>query len=114
MIEEVKNYLDSEDNKAVTAYTFAIDPDKEYKDEEFPTPRFEGTVGIPTPYGVKPLRFQFPEGYTLHKCFEDFDKVAEEEVPKIIEAAQEQQKEDNLIVTPRQASQQGGAIPFPG
>lgn len=106
MIEEIKKYT-NEEGKGVTTYTSleGVEPHKI---------RYEGTVGIRTPMGVQPIHFPFPDEYTLEKCFEDFETVADVEVKKIMEEAEKQHKEENLIVTPDQVKEQGGIVQFPG
>jgi len=113
MISEIKKFTDKE-GRGVTMYVPVSGTEKDEQSElAEPKPYFEGTVGIPTQMGVQALNFPFPEDYTLEKCFENFDKVAQEEVPKIIHEAQKKHQEENLIVTPGQAAQQGGTIQFP-
>jgi hypothetical protein len=36
-----------------------------------------------TEFGNVPVPFSFPCGYTLEKCFEDFDKLAFEKISEI-------------------------------
>lgn len=118
MIREVKKYIDEKDGKTITQYTpiyFSTRNSDEGKacinnDERVV---FEGQVGIQTPMGIAPIRFEFPEDYSLEKCFEKFEEIAGEEVERTIKEAEEKAKEDNLIVTPDQMKQAGGTIPFP-
>ena len=119
MIKEVKKYTDDK-GRSVTAYIpLNMDGDAVCKEKFI---AYEGQVGIPTPMGVHPVRFPFPEDYTLEKCYEEFEGIAMVEVEKVIEEAEKRQKEaeekakdENLILTPGQAAQegQGQSIPFP-
>ena len=116
MIKEVKKYTDDE-GKSVTAYI----PMEAYKmdatrDELI---AYEGQVGIQTPMGIAPIRFPFPDDYTLEKCFENFENIATVEVDKVMKEAEKKAKEaeqkakdDNLILIPGQAPQQE-SLPFP-
>jgi len=108
MIEEVKKYTD-EEGKGVTEY-IPLSTGEGVATKE----RYEGTVGIKTPMGIQPLSFPFPEGYSLEKCFEHFEDIADVEIKKIMEEAEAKQKEENLIITPGQAAKGGGIVQFPG
>jgi len=99
MIQEVKRYTDDV-GRNVMAYVPMV------SSEEHPKVRYEGTVGIRTPMGVMPIHFDFPEDYTLPQCFQDFEKVADVEIQKVKQEAEDQ----NLIVTPGQT--EGKVIPF--
>ena len=55
------------------------------------------------------LTFEFPEGYTLEKCFADFDIIAEKEVEVKMQEAQEK----NRIVTPAQVKSEDNPILMP-
>jgi len=59
------------------------------------------SVAVPTPYGPQEaqLQFEFPEKYTLEKCFEDFDKLAQEEYERVLNEIREKSAEQK-IVTP--------------
>jgi len=111
MIEEVKKFT-NEEGKGVTAYIPLAKYDKETEPMQNTKTRYEGTVGIRSPMGIQPLPFPFPEGYTLEKCFEDFEGVADVEIKKIMDEMEAKQKEENLIVTPGQANSGGITIPF--
>ena len=117
MIKEVKKYTDDE-GKSVTAYIPLEIEKSENKETELIA--YEGQVGVQTPMGVAPIRFPFPDNYTLEQCFENFKDIADIEVEKVMKEAEErakevekQTKEDNLIVTPDQMRQQTQSIPFP-
>ena len=115
MIKEVKKYTD-DDGRSVTAYIPIDNPTKimPFKvDCSEDLIAYEGQVGIPTPMGVASVRFPFPENFTLEQCFEKFMEIAEIEVERIMKEAEEKAKDDNLIITPGQAAQQGNSIPFP-
>jgi len=104
MIKEVKKYTD-DDGKSVTAYIpISVAPTEDMI-------AYEGQVGIQTPMGIAPIRFPFPEDYTLEKCFEKFEDIANIEVDRIMKEAEEKAKNENLIVTPGQAMKQN--IQFP-
>ena len=116
MIREVKKYTD-DDGKSVTAYVpKKIQGDSEEhlrgsKAEDLTM--YEGQVGIQTPMGIAPVRFNFPDDYTLERCFEEFEDIANVEVEKQIKEAEDKARNENLIVTPGQVNQSGGTIPFP-
>lgn len=110
MIKKEENYSD-EDGKTVTAYVPVLqDPLADNSVEDID---YEGTVGVRTPMGIQPIRFPFPKGYSLEDCFGKFEEVAETELNRMRKEAEEKQKEDNLIITPGQAAQQGTTIQFP-
>ena len=98
MIVEVKRYTD-DDGRSITAYVPI-----EIEDIKAENIRYEGSVGVNTNMGVMPAHFPFPEGYSLEKCFEQFETIADEEITKQIKEAEEKKREENLIVTPGQAS----------
>lgn len=109
MIKEVKKYTDDE-GRSVTAYI----PLSDIVDKI----DYEGQVGIQTPMGIAPIRFPFPENYTLEQCYENFEKIATEEVNRVVKEAEkkakeveEQTKNENLILTPEQIKR-GQPIPF--
>ena len=81
MIYEVKSYAD-DDGRRVTERL----PLKQEKDM-FTMPFYIGMVVIQTHAGNVPVPFEFPMGYTIEKCFEDFDKLAEEKIEEIKAAA---------------------------
>jgi len=64
---------------------------------------YKGTFPVMTNRGPIQMHCKFPVGYSLEKCFEEFDKFA-------LEAVEEKKKEteaQNLIVTPNQAKKSG-------
>jgi hypothetical protein len=91
LIREVKEYT-NEEGKRVTAFIPLG------KDENAEENIFHGTVGIMTQRGPIEFSFDFPEGYDLKKCFDDFDNV----VKKALEEKQKEARENDLIVTPGQ------------
>ena len=100
MIKEVKEYTD-DDGKIVKAYCPL--PQHNNLGGDIPTTvLYGGTVGINTPMGMMPIHFDFPKGYDLKKCFEEFETIADIEVKRQIKEAQEKEKDDNLIVIPGQ------------
>jgi len=112
MIREVKKYTD-DNGASVTAYIPILNEEESKIVTNTPLSAYEGQVGIPTPMGVAPIKFPFPEDFTLEQCFERFMEIAEIEVEKIMKEAEEKAKNDNLIITPGQAAKQGNLIQFP-
>jgi hypothetical protein len=122
MIKEVKKYTDDE-GRSVTAYIpLETTGMKDFEIAELVA--YEGQVGIQTPMGVAPIRFPFPENYTLEQCYENFEDIATVEVDKVMEEAKEKAEEaeklaqdKNLIITPgqmnQQINQQGQTLQFP-
>lgn len=114
MIEEVKKFT-NEEGKGITMYC-PIAPDGEDKIPQT-NPKyqvhFDGTVGVRGPMGIQPIHFPFPKDYTLEKCFEEFEDVADVEIKKIMEELESKQKKENLIITPGQANSGGTQIQSP-
>jgi hypothetical protein len=87
MINEVKTYIDDKGRiiKAKVPFTGSCDV--------FVKPTYIGITTTYTVYGEIPVRFEFPEGFTLEECFDKFDQYAndfrckceekEEEINKI-------------------------------
>ena len=101
MIYEIKTYVNEEGQQVVEKSPMNTSADV------FIKPEYIGTATVETNMGMIPTQFMFPADYTLEKCFEDFKKIADEEIGKQIKAAQEAAREDNLIVTPDQLRNQG-------
>ena len=107
MINEVKKYTNDE-GMSVQAYIPTLTEEASERTEMSPELiAYEGTVGIKTPMGVQPIHFPFPDDYTLEQCFEKFEEVADIEIKKIMEEAEQKQKDENLILTPGQGRGQG-------
>jgi len=75
MIYEVKSYSDDEGRRVT---------------ERIPVPfnnlnsiSYNGITIIQTEMGNIPIPFEFPTGYDLKKCFEEFDKLASEKIEEI-------------------------------
>ena len=103
MIQEVKKYTD-EDGRTVSAYI----PRDTLADLCIKS-RYEGVVGIQTPAGIHPIHFNFPEEYTLEECFEKFEATADEEIKKMKEKAED----ENRIITPNSPNPSQKPIQFP-
>jgi len=92
VITEIKSYT-NEQGKSVKVYIPTLTEDSLLT-------RYEGTVGIQTPRGIVPMSFPFPDDFTLEKCFEDFEEVAQREVESQMKEAKESAEDRNRIITP--------------
>jgi hypothetical protein len=72
---------------------------------EDPQIYFYGSFPAETAQGVMPFSFQFPEDYSLEKCTEEFDTIAEEKI--------NEHNEQNKIVTPEKMSNPDNVITMP-
>ena len=68
---------------------------------------FMGSFMVGTNMGPVRLNMEFPEGYSIDECFEQFDAIAQETVQK----AQEEAQEHSRIVTPDQLKRSGIIVP---
>ena len=75
-------------------YDLATEEEKQQKI----TPKYRGHVAINTNRGPMPFDFEFPNGYTLEQCFNEFREVAESAVNEKVQEV----KDQNLIMTPGQ------------
>lgn len=100
MIYEIKNY-ENEEGKNVIEKTMVS------KSDVLVPPTYTGVAGIPTPMGVKPFRFDFPQGYTLEQCFLEFEDMANAKFDEMREKAQEA----NRIITPSAVPNKGIIVP---
>lgn len=96
MIYKIETFVDDEGKQVV------VKTPRPTLEDFAPKPEFIGTASIETNMGAIPTHFVFPEDYSLEKCFESFEKIAEQEIEKQIEAA----KDQNRIITPDQARNQ--------
>lgn len=96
MIYQIKTYVDDEGRQVIEKTPTQHQTDVLVKSE------YIGTATVETNVGVIPTQFLFPEDYTLEKCFEEFEKVADVEINKQIEAAKDQSR----IITPDQMRKQ--------
>lgn len=85
---EIKNFTDNEGRTVMGAYP--VDNSEK--------PSFMGAFMVSTNVGPVRLQIEFPEGFTVQECFEQFDNFAQQTVQK----AQEEASERNRIVTPDQ------------
>ena len=85
----------------VDPVTFEIDPKGDIA--------FNGEIVVGSNMGPRNLVFEFPEGYTLEKCFEDFDEIAQKE----IEARNQEAQEKSRIIIPSQMKGNNGPILTP-
>jgi len=90
MTYEIKQYTDDE-GKLVTA-RISINPKTLIPFNGGPSDiKFFGTYMVPHPQmGQIRMEFEFPEGWTLDKCFEEFKSEAEKDFKRIQEEAQKQ------------------------
>jgi len=105
MIYEIKQFVDDDGKQLVGKFPVGEGE-----------PQFIGMFIIPTPYGGDPQNFEFPEGYTLEQCFEDFQKFAEEEYDRLRDEAQQEaieklKEQQSTIVTPNDKRKGGIIIP---
>jgi len=87
----------NEEGKKVMAFV-PINPKTLEVDTSRESIGYTGEAIVNSNRGPMPLPFEFPEGYTLEKCFEDFDIVATKEIDARIKADQERSR----IITPDQ------------
>lgn len=72
--------------------------------------KFFGTYTVPHPQlGAMRMEFEFPEGWELSKCFENFKKEAENHFNKLQEEAQKEAAAPK-IWTPGEARGKGGLL----
>lgn len=88
---EIKNFTDSEGRTVMGSYP--VSPI-----EDFNSPSFIGAFMVSTNMGPVRLQIEFPEGFTIQECFEQFDNFAQQ----TLKNAQEEANERNRIVTPDQ------------
>jgi len=81
MIYEVKSYADDEGRRITER--LPINPQV----KRFVTRAYIGIVVIQTQMGNVPVPFEFPIGYTIEKCFEEFDALAEKKIEEIKNAS---------------------------
>jgi hypothetical protein len=74
MIYEVKSYSDNEGRRV---------SERTPINKDIVNPIYDGVIIMNTEFGNVPVPFSFPCGYTLEKCFEDFDKLAFEKISEI-------------------------------
>jgi hypothetical protein len=97
MIYEVKNYVNDKNmtiRELKAASTTGIDLGSKYV----------GSAVIPLGPGLQ-ITFEFPFGYTLEKCFEEFEDFANKKAEETLKKLEEEERNRNLIVTPGQKQQ---------
>jgi cell division protein YceG involved in septum cleavage len=78
MISEVKTYVDDKGKEVRTIQQVNEDTlDKKVLDTKYTC---KGIFGVMTNMGPIQMVINFPEGYTVKQCFEEFDKFAQETV----------------------------------
>lgn len=90
-IYEERTFIDPETKMSVVQYTPVADESKNGLTliEDRPTLRF-GQVGVQTPMGTLPIKFKFPEEFSLRECFEKFEACAEQAVQELEREANQQ------------------------
>lgn len=83
MIYEVKSYADDEGRRITER--LPIKQDSEALSFNFSS--YIGIVVIQTQMGNVPVPFEFPIGYTIEKCFGEFDALAEKKIEEIKNAS---------------------------
>lgn len=99
MIRETRTYMDEEGREIHGFYEF----DKETLAIKKENVIFKGLFPVMTNMGPLQMACDFPEGYTLEKCFEDFDNIAR----KTVEEKKKEMQEKSRIITPDQAKKGG-------
>jgi hypothetical protein len=94
MVYEVKNYRNDE-GMTITALeevseTGIINLIRKAK--------FVGSAVIPLGKQMMPIHFEFPDGYTLSKCFDEFEAFATKTAEAEIEKLQDEQFKKNLQI----------------
>lgn len=102
-MKEIRTYIDNMGRKV----SALLDVNSETLNVSPKSAIFKGSFQVETNLGVMPMGFNFPEKYTLKKCFEDFDTLAQ----KAIEDKQKEMLEKNIIATPNNGA---GNIIIPG
>ena len=99
MIYKVEQYVDDENRQMVKKI-----PQGGGK----PTSMGLFTITVPTQFGEQDaqVQFEFPEDYSLGKCFEEFDVLAEKEYDRLM-AEMKAESEASKIITP---DNRGGII----
>jgi len=95
---EVKNYVDDIGKNVIELKPF----------EDGEESKFMGKVLIQTPMGNMPIDIEFPEGYTLDKCFDEYDDFAK----KRIEELKQEHEDQNRIIKPGDMKSPSNTIPF--
>jgi len=108
-MQEVKTYTD-DDGRQVNAFFNVNEETLEIIKEEV---IYKGLFPVMTNRGPIQLGCDFPDGYTLTQCFEDFDDIARQTVADKQKEQEEKAKEENLIVTPNGSGSNKGPIIFP-
>jgi len=76
MIYKINKYRDDEGKVIEECYQLN-------NDQEVNKPQYIGVCQAGTPIGVLQIRVNFPEEYSLEKCFEKFEEEAEKELEKM-------------------------------
>jgi len=92
-IKEVKMFINEEDHK-VTAF-FPINSKTLEIDQEGDI-LFNGEIILMSQRGPMSFAFEFPGGYNLEKCFEEFETIAKQE----LDLKMAEQQEAQRIITP--------------
>ena len=89
-MKEIKTYVD-EVGREVLALL-----DVDAKTLEFSTENilFKGRFKVETNMGPMPLGFNFPEGHTLDKCFEEFDEQCQKTIDNKNEELKKQKEQE--------------------
>jgi hypothetical protein len=101
MYYEIKKFVDNEGNQ-ISEHTPMIEGESEL-------PKFMGVGYINTPQGPMPVRVDFPEDYTLERCFEEYQEFEQGAVDAVYEKMMAKMNEPQLFVP----QQQGGDIIVP-
>ena len=101
-MKEIRSYID-EAGRKVTAF---LEVDPETLEVSTSKPIYKGSFHVETNMGPMPLGFNFPEEYTMTKCFEEFDTLAQ----KAIDDKNKEIAEKNIIAAPENK----GNIIIPG
>jgi len=83
MIYEIKSYSDEGGRRITERLPIKQDPTS----LNFNFTLYTGIIVKKTQMGNVPITFEFPTGYTIEKCFEEFDRFAEEKIQEIMNAS---------------------------
>ena len=101
MIQEVKTYIDEKGKEVRAIFDVNEDTlDRKMLDSKYTC---KGIFGVMTNMGPIQMVINFPEGYTVKQCFEEFDKFAQE----VVDAKKQELMDKSKIAVP---NKKGGLI----
>lgn len=88
MIYEVKSYSDDEGRRITEKIPLTKSSNSGIQLDSLTVilPIYTGIIVMQTQMGNMPIPFEFPMGYNVEKCFQDFDRLAQEKIEEIKDA----------------------------